>query len=157
MNTYQQSCSNNHKSRNSVNFKRLQVFLSLALIAFGLTFSSPTWAQNGSTPNDGLAPPALGEETKGEESPAKESNSKQEVSSKQTKSRDNEIQSTGFLGSAKITESRRRNGQIYRIELEHSSGSKQYIEELDSDGKIESKSNDIEETPNLAKWKIGSW
>jgi hypothetical protein len=61
------------------------------------------------------------------------------------------------LGNATIKESKRETGQVYLIELEHSSGSKQYIEETDSDGKIESTSNDIEETPNLPKWKIGSW
>lgn len=61
------------------------------------------------------------------------------------------------LGNAEITESRRENGQRYRIELDHSGGAKQYIEENDSDGKIESTDNDIEETPNLPKWKLGSW
>jgi len=62
-----------------------------------------------------------------------------------------------LLGTTKINELRRENGRIYRIEFEHSSGSKQVIEEFDSDGKIESKSNDIEETPNLPKWRLGSW
>ena len=62
-----------------------------------------------------------------------------------------------LLGTTKINELRRENGQIYRIEFEHSSGSKQVIEEFDSDGKIQSKSNDIEETPNLPKWRLGSW
>jgi hypothetical protein len=31
------------------------------------------------------------------------------------------------------------------------------MEETGSDGKIESTNNDIEETPNLPKWKLGSW
>jgi hypothetical protein len=62
-----------------------------------------------------------------------------------------------LLGTTTVTESKRESGQVYMIELDHSSGAKQYIEETDSDGKIQSTSNDIEETPNLPKWKIGSW
>ena len=62
-----------------------------------------------------------------------------------------------LLGEATITESRRESGQVYMIELEHSSGSKQYIEENDSDGELSSDDNDLDDTPNLSKWKLGSW
>jgi len=103
-----------------------------------------------------IAPPALGEETKGTPV-ALELNS---VSTEgETSADDSTEQETvkSLFGKSKITESKRENGQVYLIELEHSSGSKQYIEENDSDGKIQSTSNDIEETPNLPKWKLGSW
>lgn len=100
-------------------------------------------------------PPGLGEETKGEpaydetEPLAKQSESAQDTQQPSV--------TDSVFGTAQVTESRRENGQRYLIELEHSTGSKQYIEETDSDGKIESTSNDIEETPNLPKWKLGSW
>jgi len=63
----------------------------------------------------------------------------------------------GILGEALITESRRENGTPYLIELEHSSGSKQYIEDNDADGLTESSGEDLEKTPSLAKWRLGSW
>ena len=72
-------------------------------------------------------------------------------------SEQNQNQFDKLLGTTRISERRHENGRIYRIELEHSSGSKQVIEEFDSDGKIQSTSNDIEETPNLPKWRLGSW
>lgn len=103
-----------------------------------------------------IAPPAIGQETKGTpaviESPAATTPKAQPEATHNDKATANRL-----FGTAKITESRRESGQLYLIELEHSSGAKQYIEETDSDGKIESTSNDIEETPNLPKWKIGSW
>ncbi|MFT4634464.1 MAG: hypothetical protein ACI9OI_000250, partial [Chitinophagales bacterium] len=64
---------------------------------------------------------------------------------------------TSLLGTSTIIESRRESGQIYSIELQHSNAPTQYIQETDSDGNIEFESNDLEETPNLPKWKIGSW
>lgn len=109
------------------------------------------------------APPEFGEETKGTPAIAEQASSS-ELKSAAQQSADaadiGEQETTGIdslLGKAEITESKRQNGQVYLIELEHSSGAKQYIEETDSDGKIESTSNDIEETPNLPKWKLGSW
>jgi len=106
-------------------------------------------------------PPKLGEETKGtpafEETaplPKAETEATESAATNQSNTPDED---ESFLGTAKITESRRENGQIYEIELEHSLGGKQYIQENDSDGKIESTSNDLEETPNLPKWKLGSW
>lgn len=112
-----------------------------------------------------LAPPTLGQETKGTPAVAEVSTADPVVSDKDTasSSSNNPDQANkakgidNLLGNATITESKRESGQRYLIELKHSAGSKQYIEETDSDGKIESTSNDIEETPNLAKWKIGSW
>ena len=106
-----------------------------------------------------IAPPALGEQTKG--TPADISDPVTEVASTQQTSSEakqsDEEQNYGLLGRTDIDEQKRENGQIYRIELKHSSGSTQYIEENDSDGKLESTDNDIEVTPNLAKWKLGSW
>ena len=97
------------------------------------------------------SPPGLGQETKGEPAiPEKELTHKLEKSKSANSS-------LSALGTTRVTESKRENGQVYRIQLEHSMGGKQYIEEHDSDGKIESTNNDIEETPNLPKWKLGSW
>lgn len=111
------------------------------------------------------APPTLGQDTKG--TPAVEEAANNATESEETEgnskssagdaSGTGEEQSRKTFGTAKFKESRRENGQIYLIELEHSSGVKQYIEENDSDGNIESKATDIEDTPNLPKWKLGSW
>lgn len=131
-------------------------FLALCLVSSNLVFGTVAFAQSA------IAPPTIGQETKGtpaiaEGPPAysassdKGSNDKDSKQGRQTRGIDS------LLGKATITESKRDSGQRYLIELEHSSGTKQYIQETDSDGKIESTSNDIEETPNLAKWKIGSW
>ena len=65
--------------------------------------------------------------------------------------------SDSLLGTAKIIESRRESGQIYRIEFEHSFGSKQIIEENDSDGQLASDDNGLDDTPTLSKWRLGSW
>lgn len=106
------------------------------------------------------APPTLGQETKGtpavtEGEPLPETEQTPDTQSSEQTNTENE--SDGILGTATITELRRENGQIYEIELDHSLGGKQYIQENDSDGNIESTSNDLEETPNLPKWKLGSW
>lgn len=102
-------------------------------------------------------PPNLGEETKGkpaivdtnsDESQAEKSISKTEASAEEKVS---------AFGTATVTESRRESGQLYRIELEHSAGAKQVIEENDSDGNIENTESGIDDTPNLPKWKLGSW
>lgn len=124
-------------------------------IVLGAVFSSPVRAQQ--------APPDLGQETKGtpavEETTVTNDNAAQATPS--TDPEPSKIESEagidGLLGEAQIIESKRENGQVYRIQLNHSSGATQYIEETDSDGKIKSTSNDIEETPNLPKWKLGSW
>ena len=106
-------------------------------------------------------PPTLGEETKGTpaiEEPTSVKN--KTVSSKaapNAKDKKSESKKAGILGTSTVVESRRESGQVYSIELRHSNAPTQYIEETDSDGNIESKSNDLEETPNLPKWKIGSW
>lgn len=114
-----------------------------------------------------ITPPTLGQETKGAPAVAEVPAADSAISDKDKDTADassnNPEQANqakgidSLLGSATITELKRESGQRYLIELKHSAGSKQYIEETDSDGKIESTSNDIEETPNLAKWKIGSW
>jgi hypothetical protein len=121
---------------------------SLALsVLLAFTLSPLAWAQTS-------PPPSIGEETKGipafdETTPISDEVEGDKESKASTV--------TSLFGTSHVTESRRENGQRYLIELEHSTGSKQYIEENDSDGKIESTSNDIEETPNLPKWKLGSW
>ena len=129
--------------------------ISLLVAATLLTTSSAIYAQT-------APPPALGQDTKGVpavEETASDTNNAGENAVSATKKADPSTQksSGGLLGSATIKESRRENGQVYLIELEHSSGAKQYIEETDSDGRIQPSSNDIEESPNLPKWKLGSW
>ncbi len=110
-------------------------------------------------------PPNFGEDTKG--TPAiEESNIEADSGSVQAESAatnttaettTDETQTTSAFGRATVVESRRESGQVYSIELQHSNAPNQYIEETDSDGNIEYKSNDVEETPNLPKWKLGSW
>lgn len=122
-----------------------------------LLISLPLYAQTTGT----IAPPSLGQETKGEtvviDEFVPDDSANAEATADTSQSTPESKRDNGLLGTTKISELRRDNGQIYRIELEHSSGSKQYIDEFDSDGKIESTTNDIEETPNLAKWRLGSW
>ena len=102
-------------------------------------------------------PPNFGEETKGE--PAIE----ESVGTSSTDAAGSEANEEGEeevndgISRATVVESRRESGQVYSIELQHSKAPNQYIEETDSDGNIEYESNDLEETPNLPKWKIGSW
>ena len=135
--------------------KYLTLFLLLGTLVLG----------TGAIAQSVIAPPALGQETKGTPAVAEVSAAGSAMPDKDTAdaSNNNLEQASkakgidSLLGNATITESKRESGQRYLIELEHSAGTKQYIEETDSDGKIESTSNDIEETPNLAKWKIGSW
>lgn len=105
-------------------------------------------------------PPTLGEDTKG--TPAIEESSteiKTIPSNTAPLAEDTKTESkkTSVLGRSTVIESRRESGQVYSIELQHSNAPTQYIEETDSDGNIESQSNDLEETPNLPKWKLGSW
>lgn len=99
-----------------------------------------------------LSPPALGEETKG--TPAVDETS---TSTDNAVSNTDDNSKTQILGNTEVTEYRRENGQLHRIKLQHSAGNTQYIEETDSDGRIGSTNNDIEDTPNLPKWKLGSW
>ncbi|MFT5573119.1 MAG: hypothetical protein ACI9FR_002052 [Cryomorphaceae bacterium] len=121
---------------------------SLALsVLLAFTLSPLAWAQTS-------PPPSFGEETKGTPAINEITSTSIQV---EADNGPNTSAATPLFGTSHVTESRRENGQRYLIELEHSTGSKQYIEELDSDGKIESTSNDIEETPNLPKWKLGSW
>ena len=121
--------------------------IRLAIAATLLTGSSVAFAQT-------APPPALGQDTKGTPT-AQESNT--ENGDAKDKEAEVEKSKGGPFGTATIKESRRENGQVYLIELEHSSGAKQYIQETDSDGNIQSKSDDLEEAPNLPKWKLGSW
>lgn len=105
-------------------------------------------------------PPALGEETKGTPAIEEQSAESKAAYSKATSKSKNEKpegKKNSVLGTSTVVESRRESGQVYSIELQHSNAPTQYIEETDSDGNIESTSNDLEETPNLPKWKLGSW
>ena len=144
-----------HCVYNRFNLLRVGTTTSVGAVLFAIVVG-PASAQQ--------APPELGEETKGAPAVVESSTEsatqnpdEQEASADGDGVDEPASGVDNLLGTAKITESKRENGQVYRIELEHSSGAKQYIEETDSDGKIESTSNDIEETPNLPKWKIGSW
>jgi hypothetical protein len=133
--------------------------LALCFVVSNGIFSTTAFAQSV------IEPPTIGQETKGApaiaEVPAADSVGSVKATTSTADKNTEQVKPTkgidSLLGKATITESKRDSGQRYLIELKHSSGSKQYIEETDSDGKIESTSNDIEETPNLAKWKIGSW
>lgn len=104
-------------------------------------------------------PPNMGEETKGvpaidEMKPVATA----EITSKnKIDDRKKTTEKRPILGTATTKETRRESGQVYRLEMEHSAGAKQIIEENDSDGSIENTSTDIDDTPNLPKWKLGSW
>lgn len=106
-------------------------------------------------------PPNLGQETKGKPAISEtETAFKRSVSDEGVSDVRNEQKKTlsdNLLGTAKIKESRRESGQVYRIELEHSFGSKQVIEENDSDGQLVSDDKGLEDTPTLSKWRLGSW
>ncbi len=126
----------------------------LGLLAASLLIGTNSQAQT-------APPPAFGENTKGTPAVPEVETQTQTKEGAKTAEGDDEKKPQSFanalLGEATITESRRENGQVYRIELEHSSGSKQYIEENDSDGQLTKDSVDLEDTPNLPKWKLGSW
>ena len=124
--------------------KRITHCIVIAAMTHFCAFYSITAAQQ--------TPPGLDEETAGE--PA------EVIIEKQTEQSENAQESTrlpSLLGESEVTELRRQSGQVYRIELKHASGSRQVVEETDSDGVIETTPNDLEETPNLPKWRIGSW
>lgn len=140
-------------------YKNLRTYFSLSFIS-ALLFVLPI--NNTLAQQDIIAPPSMGDETKGTPAQIEDrSGNLQPVTTEDVDTSPVDSDQKGgifsALGTTKITESKRESGQVYRIELEHSMGSKQYIEEHDSDGKIQSTSNDIEETPNLPKWKLGSW
>ncbi|RBP53407.1 DUF2782 domain-containing protein [Arenicella xantha] len=130
-----------------------QLFIGLVL---ALSINSATQAET-------ARPPVLGQETKGEPAPQEELSNVDPAPEAKTESTQSaptdtaQKKSSGAFGTTNVKESRRENGQVYRIELQHSSGRNQYIEETDSDGNIESDSSDIEDTPNLPKWRLGSW
>jgi len=134
------------------------VFATIALIIVSSIPLSNAHAQT-------APPPNFGEDTKGapaiEESSSEANSDSTEVESAATDTTaeaiTDETQTTSAFGRATVVESRRESGQVYSIELQHSNAPNQYIEETDSDGNIEYKSNDVEETPNLPKWKLGSW
>ena len=102
-------------------------------------------------------PPNLGEETKGVPAIEESAFQSDKAISNDVSAGKTVKKSTSVFGDSTVVESRRESGQVYSIELQHSNAPTQYIEETDSDGDIESTSNDLEETPNLPKWKLGSW
>lgn len=135
--------------------KTPQIGLAIAATLLIASVSTAVFAQT-------APPPTLGQDTKGvpaieETAPETNDTAKNKASAAENQDSANKQDGASLLGSATIKESRRENGQVYLIELEHSSGAKQYIEENDSDGRIQPSSNDIEESPNLPKWKLGSW
>ena len=133
--------------------KRPSIALAIMLFICASSFTPMNHAQT-------APPPTLGENTKGEPAIVEEeqssgTNAVDEVTN-QVEQAQEETQTSPF-GTATIKESKRESGQVYRVELEHSAGAKQIIEENDSDGSLESTSKDIDDTPNLPKWKLGSW
>jgi hypothetical protein len=137
-------------------FKTKLTTIAAALLLLGAASSFTILSHAQTAP-----PPTLGENTKGQPAVTEEVTSPEEAKAKiakQTDSQQSEAQKTASpLGSATIKESRRESGQVYRVELEHSSGAKQIIEETDSDGSLENTNKGIDDTPNLPKWTLGSW
>lgn len=99
-----------------------------------------------------IAPPALGEETKGIPAVIESNNTSTSVdtgaNSNTAKQASQQYDSKEFKG---------KNGQTYRLELKHPNMPNQYIDKTALEDNIESTDNDIENTPNLPKWKLGSW
>ena len=137
---------------------RIALVVALSVIA-----SSATYAQN----DDLARPPTVGSASTSSE-PASLQASSEAVSGQNTESATSSdltpqqevATNTGanrLFGKTKITERKRENGQVYSIELEHSSGAKQYIEDNDADGINDSNSNNIDDNPGIAKWRLGSW
>lgn len=135
------------------------VLVSCALVLnTGYTVFNPSYAQT-------APPPNLGEETKG--TPAIEESAPEtdttdntvnaETSKVSSEAAEEKNKNSNIFGTSTVVESRRENGQVYSIELQHSNAPTQYIEETNSDGNIEFESKDVENTPNLPKWKLGSW
>ena len=143
---------NNYLSRSNI-VRRIQYLLTCIIL---LVFFNLAAAQ------DIIAPPSLGEQTKGE-SASLESANKTPVenlnqASEQADSNTEEQSTTNLFGETIISEHRYENGQVYQIELEHANGSKQFINQGIDNGQIESTiKNDTQKTPNIAKWKLGSW
>ncbi len=108
---------------------------------------------------EAIAPPSIGQQTQGEQTNLSEPTSNSIDADEEAIQNEDTTNSnfTDLLGTTEIIELRGENGQVYAIELEHSNGSKQYIERDYSNGQIDSKPNNLEETPNLAKWRLGSW
>jgi len=127
-------------------YSRISNLAILATLFCGVgVFSLGAHAQN----TDAAAPPALGSQTKGTPAVVEAPSKKSVV---QAPSED------ATSPSSAITEYRYESGQVYRIELDNTIGGKQYIEETNSDGQLlGDKNTDIEDTPNLPKWKLGSW
>ena len=100
--------------------KTPRIGLTIAATLFIASVSTAVFAQT-------APPPTLGQDTKGvpaiEETATKTSNtSENKASVAENQDSASKQNSTSLLGSATIKESRRENGQVYLIELEHSSG-----------------------------------
>ena len=134
----------------NMQFLQLSAIARAAMIISSALFISAASAQT-------APPPALGEETKGAPAIEETVSATEEEASNTAADSETQTQDASAFGTSTVVESRRASGQVYSIELQHSNAPTQYIEETDSDGNIEYKSNDLEETPNLPKWKIGSW
>lgn len=133
---------------------------SIAAAAFLLIgASSFTLLSNAQT----APPPSIGEDTKGQPASTDETatpeKAETQISNKTANSqaKAEPEKATSPFGSATIKETRRENGQRYRVEMQHSAGAKQVLEETDSDGSLENTEKGIDDTPNLPKWKLGSW
>jgi len=132
------------------------LFLMAIISVFSITNAQT------SPESDALGPPTLGEQTKGKPAIAEVKQTETEAlttSGEQSQSDSDQPKSAfdSTFGSTKITEHKRENGQVYLIELENSLGSKQYLYENDSDGKIGSTAEDRESITEIPKWKLGSW
>ena len=123
------------------------IFIGAAITAF-------LCANLAAQTQDAIEPPSIGQKTKG--TPATVET--QEVSAVEYQANNqSEANDHTLFGDATIVERRRENGQVYQIELEHPLGSKQYLDDDDMDGEVKTDDSSLEEAPNLAKWRIGSW
>lgn len=134
----------------NMQFLHLPTIARAALIIGGALIISTANAQT-------APPPKLGAETKGAPAIQETTTTTQAAVTTEVVEKKTDTNTSLGFGEATVVESRRENGQVYSIELQHSNAPTQYIDETDSDGNIEYKSNDLEETPNLPKWKLGSW
>ncbi len=136
--------------------KRLIASLALCL---GLGFAANVLASEPKDlDSDGVAkPPAIDFSAPANEASNSGTSATAQASDAGVSDSNEETSDDSFFRTSKITEHRRENGQVYSIELEHSAGNKQYIEQNDADGLNDTKPNDNENEPPIAKWRLGSW
>ena len=138
---------------------------NLARTAFVIAIYTATASNAAYAQNDDIAQPPTVERTAGSSVQAASQTTSATQSTPETlqesqKPKEEAATNTGanrLFGKTKITERKHENGLVYSIELEHSSGAKQYIEDNDADGLNDTSTNNIDDNPSIAKWRLGSW